>query len=77
MVDSVAPTILQIDGYTMGPFHFSDLDTLAAIWADAEVTSFLPSRGVPIPRASVEKSLASFIHHWEDREYGICTNNYK
>lgn len=71
MTDSVEPTILQIDGYTMRPLHVSDLDTLAAIWADTEVTRFLPSRGLPIPRAEVEKSLTSFINHWKLREYGI------
>lgn len=71
MANSAKPTILQINGYTMRSLCISDLDTLAAIWADAEVTRFLPSRGIPIPKADVEKSLTSFIHHWKDREYGI------
>ena len=71
MVYSVKETILQIDGYTMRPLHVSDLDTLAAIWADAEVTRFLPSRGLPIPKADVEKSLTSFIYHWKAKQYGI------
>ena len=54
----------------MGYLQSSDLDALAAIWADPEVTRFLPSRGVPIPRERVEKSLAAFIKHWQ-RGYGV------
>ena len=63
--------IIQIDGYTMRPLSVSDLDVLSEIWADTEVTRFLPSRGLPISKAKVEKSLASFVHHWETRKYGI------
>jgi [ribosomal protein S5]-alanine N-acetyltransferase len=63
--------ILQIDGFTMRPLQFSDLDALAAIWSVPEVTRFLPSRGVPIPREGVEKSLASFIEHWKNHGYGV------
>lgn len=71
MTNSVNPTVLQIDGFTMRPLQPSDLDALAAIWADPEVTRFLPSRGVPIPRENAEKALQSFIEHWQQREYGI------
>lgn len=71
MADSVRPTVLQINGYTMRPLQNSDLDTLAWIWADTEVTRFLPSRGLPIPRASVKKSLTFFIHHWKTQEFNI------
>ncbi|BAZ43521.1 putative acetyltransferase [Chondrocystis sp. NIES-4102] len=70
MADSVKPTILQIDGYTMRLFCISDLDTLAAIWADVEVTRFLPSHDMPIPKADVE-NLVSFIDHWKVQGYGI------
>jgi hypothetical protein len=35
--------------FTMRPIQASDIDTLAAMWSDTEVTRFLPSRGVPIP----------------------------
>lgn len=73
MVDTIEPTILQIEGYTMQPIRDPDLDTLTAIWADPEVTRFLPSRGIPIPKADVEKSLSSFIHHWKVQGYGIWT----
>ena len=66
-----ADQIIQIDGYTMRPLNISDLDVLSAIWADTEVTRFLPSHGLPISKAKVEKSLASFVYHWETRKYGI------
>ena len=63
--------ILQIDRLIMEPLQFSDLDSLAAIWSNPEVTKFLPSRGVPIPREKTEKALASFIEHWQKLGYGI------
>lgn len=71
MADSVRSTILQINGYTMRPLCINDLDSLAAIWADPEVTHFLPSRGLSISRNDTEKSLASFLYHWKVRQYGI------
>lgn len=55
----------------MRPLQYSDLETLATIWSDRSVTQFLPSRGAPISREAVEKSLRSFIEHWEERNYGI------
>ena len=55
----------------MKPIQASDLGSLAAIWADPEVTRFLPSRGVPISRERVEETLASFIEHWKQRSYGV------
>jgi ribosomal-protein-alanine N-acetyltransferase len=70
MVDSTDPLILKIDGLTMRPLLCGDLETLAAIWADPEVTRFLPSLGVPIPREAVEKSLISSIEHWQEHSYG-------
>lgn len=64
------PAEIQLDGFIMRPLQSSDLDALAAIWADPEVTRFLPSRGVSIPRASAEKSLVAFVEHWQ-QGYGI------
>lgn len=71
MVTSKDATVLKIDGFTMRPIQTSDLDALAAIWANPEVTRFLPSRGVPISRENTEKSLHSFVEHWQQRGYGI------
>ncbi|MDJ0531557.1 MAG: GNAT family N-acetyltransferase [Xenococcaceae cyanobacterium MO_207.B15] len=64
-------TVLQIEDFTMRPLQTSDLDALAAIWADSEVTRFLPSRGIPISKENTEKSLKSFVNHWQQRGYGI------
>jgi ribosomal-protein-alanine N-acetyltransferase len=71
MKNPAEPTILQIDGFMMRPLQHSDLEALAAIWADPDVTRFLPSRGVPISKENTEKSLQSFIEHWQQRGYGI------
>ncbi len=71
MIDSAAPKVLPIDNFTMRPLQASDLDALAEIWSDPEVTRFLPSRGIPISREKTEKSLKSFLKHWQQRGYGI------
>lgn len=71
MLNPTDPQVLLLEGFMMRPVQFADLDVLAAIWADPEVTRFLPSRGVRIPRANAEKLLRSFIEHWQQRDYGI------
>ena len=71
MVGDSNPKIIHLDRLTMEPLQLFDLDSLAAIWSDPEVTKFLPSRGVAIPREKVEKALASFIEHWQKLGYGI------
>jgi [ribosomal protein S5]-alanine N-acetyltransferase len=71
MTNSAVSTVLQIDGFTMRPLRSTDIDTLVAIWADPEVTRFLPSRGVPIPKERTEKALQFFIEHWQQRGYGV------
>ncbi|MEO1298822.1 MAG: GNAT family protein [Cyanobacteria bacterium J06636_16] len=35
------------------------------------MTRFLPSRGAPIPKEKVAKSLQSFVEHWQEHGYGI------
>ena len=70
-MNSSNSAVIHINGFIMRPLQSSDLDTLAAIWADPEVTQFLPSCGVPILREGAEKSLTSFIEHWKNRSYGI------
>lgn len=70
MINSTDAAILEIGSFTMRPIESSDLDALAEIWADPEVTRFLPSRGVAIPREKAEKALFTFVEHWQ-RGYGI------
>lgn len=71
MASFTDPAVLQIDGFTMCPIQVSDLDFLAEIWADHEVTRFLPSQGVPISREHTKKALQSFVAHWQQQGYGI------
>ena len=71
MVGDSNPKIIHLDRLTMEPLQLFDLDSLAAIWSDPEVTKFLPSRGVAIPREKVEKTLVSFVEHWQKLGYGI------
>jgi RimJ/RimL family protein N-acetyltransferase len=42
MTNPANPTVLKIDGFIMRPLQLADLDALSAIWADPEVTHFLP-----------------------------------
>ena len=64
-------TAIEIDRLILRSPQISDLDTLTEISNDPEVTRFLPSQGVAIARNKVEKSLQSFIEHWQQRGYGI------
>jgi [ribosomal protein S5]-alanine N-acetyltransferase len=63
--------VLQIDGFAMRPLQAKDLDILAQIWVDPEVTRFLPSQGNPISKKNTEKALLSFLEHWQQRGYGV------
>ncbi|MBD2739627.1 hypothetical protein H6H03_38250 [Nostoc paludosum FACHB-159] len=59
MASSTELTVLQIDGFTMRPIQASDLDALAAILADPEVTRFLPTRGVLNLKSNLQKKHSS------------------
>lgn len=71
MVNVDADIHVDSDLFAMRSLQASDLDALAAIWSDPEVTQFLPSRGVPISREQTEQSLQSFLNHWQQRGYGV------
>lgn len=71
MVNVDADIHIDSDSFAMQPLQASDLDALAAIWSDPEVTQFLPCRGVPISREQTERSLQSFLDHWRQRGYGV------
>ena len=62
---------ISLDNFTMRPITISDLEDLAGIWANPEVTRFLPSRGLPISRENTTKSLQSFVKHWQQKKYGV------
>lgn len=71
MADFADPSILQLGEFVMRPIQAGDLDAIATLWSDPEVTRFLPSRGIPIPRETTEKVVASFVEHWQQRSYGV------
>lgn len=62
---------LQIGNFTMRWLQTSDLDAIAKIWLDPEVTRFLPSRGMPISKQDTQKFLLASIKHWQERKYGV------
>jgi RimJ/RimL family protein N-acetyltransferase len=51
------------------PFALDDLDHLAAILADPDVTRYLPG-GNPRTRDQTEKTLRFIIDHWEQHGFG-------
>lgn len=63
--------VLHLIGITLRPAQLSDLDALAAIWADPEVTRYLPTRSAPIPRERVEQALARYAREWRERGYSV------
>ena len=71
MAHSIKSNILSLDNFTMRPIKTSDLEDLINIWADPEVTRFLPSQGLPISRENTTKSLQSFVEHWQQKQYGV------
>ena len=68
---STGSELLQLDGFRMRPIELSSLPRLAAIWSDPDVTRLLPSRGKPISRSKTEKSIRSFVQHWQSKGYGV------
>ena len=71
MAHSIELIISSSDNFTMRPIQISDLEDLVKIWADPEVTRFLPSQGLPISREDTAKSLQSFVEHWQQKKYGV------
>ncbi len=63
--------VMPLEGFTMRPIQASDLDALAAIWADPQVTRYLPTLGEPISREQTESGIVAAIAHWEQRGYGL------
>ena len=68
---STRSEFLQLDGFKMQPIEPSSLPRLAAIWSAPDVTRLLPSRGKPISRSITEKSIRSFVEHWQSKGYGV------
>ncbi len=71
MLSRLQRFVLPLDGFAMRPIQSGDLDALAAIWADPQVTRYLPTLGQPISREQTEVGIAAAIAHWENRGYGL------
>ena len=50
-------------------FQASDLDSLAALFADPDVMRYV-GNGEPVDRPEAEKALASIVAHWEREGFG-------
>ena len=66
-------TELETARLRMRPFDWNDFEHEAALYADPEVTKYLP-RG-PVPRDEVwervQRVLTHFIAHWSDHGFGV------
>ncbi len=60
---------LETDRLRLRMFRESDLDNLAALFADPDVMRYV-GNGEPVDRAEAEKALASIIAHWERHGFG-------
>jgi len=55
---------------TLRPLQLSDLDPLAAMWADPDVTRYLPT-GLPRSRERTQAGLTHFMNHWQQHGFGV------
>jgi ribosomal-protein-alanine N-acetyltransferase len=62
--------MLQTERLVFRPFRETDLDDLAALFADPEVMRYL-SRGVPLTRAETAERLERALRHWSQHGFGI------
>ncbi len=65
----MTPPSIETRRLTLRPFTLDDLDRLAAILADPDVTRYLPG-GNPRTREQTEKTLRFIIGHWEQHGFG-------
>jgi RimJ/RimL family protein N-acetyltransferase len=63
------PHLIETERLRLRMFELSDLDDLAALFADPEVMRYV-ANGQPVDRAEAEKALASIIAHWERHGFG-------
>ena len=52
------------------PWRDEDLDPYARICADPLVMRYIGS-GAPLTRRQSERQVARFVHHWEERGFGL------
>jgi RimJ/RimL family protein N-acetyltransferase len=69
MTTIIVPT-LSTQRLTLRGFTAADLDALAPIYADPEVSRYLGD-GTPADRAATWRALAGMLGHWQLRGYGM------
>jgi len=75
-MQTLQPPSIETDRLILRPFELDDLDDLAAILADPDVTRYLPG-GRPRTREQTEATLRFIIGHWEQRGFGWWAVNQK
>lgn len=63
------PCVIETERLRLRMLRDSDLDDLAALFADPDVMRYV-GNGQPTDRAEAEKALASIIAHWEREGFG-------
>src|SRR5262249_4484290 len=61
--------VIETDRLRLRMLRDSDLDDLAALFADPDVMRYV-GNGLPTTRAEAEKALTSIIAHWERHGFG-------
>lgn len=75
-MQSRQPPSIETDRLILRPFDPGDLDGLAAILADPDVTRYLPG-GRPRTREQTKTTLHFIIGHWEQHGFGWWAVNPK
>ncbi len=68
-VNSDNSLTIETDRLRLRMFRDSDVDNLAALFADPDVMRYV-GNGEPVDRAEAEKALASIIAHWDRHGFG-------
>lgn len=63
------PSVIETERLRLRMLRDSDLDDLAALFADPDVMRYV-GNGRPTDRAEAEKALASIVAHWEREGFG-------
>jgi ribosomal-protein-alanine N-acetyltransferase len=62
--------VLETEHLLLRPFREADLDDLADLYADPEVTRFIGS-GHPQDRDQVQRRLERMMRHWQEHGFGM------
>src|SRR5579883_1534181 len=63
-------SVLQTPRLLLRPFRADDLDDLAELYADPEVTRYIGT-GCPQNRDQVQRRLERMMRHWQEHGFGM------